>query len=275
MSMSRKPEDGLSQRKAERFRKAFRGYCNAYGATNADVGNALDTHAALRGRWAEEEAPKAVANAMLTMRKLTHRMVRRLVVALLLSEPALDSMEKLAVDPVPDEAIDLLSELGALDRDNAPYPAAFILPRACSALARNLAESGAQAAGIRKRRDELAKGIAKRLLDDVVPMTRAFCDALEHAKAKQASTVNDSLALTLFGDAYTLSRIAPSAWGPEFALLCRERPELALRFGIVVESSDMSEETRKRLSRLKPDPESMRIFENIARAQAPKKRRRP
>ncbi len=248
--------DGFSPREAGRFRRAFREWCDFYGATNSDVGKALNDTEELRpkpkGKAPDGDGQRAVANAMVKSRPLTHRAAIRVLVALLISEPAVDAANKLAKvsvpDPVPDKARNLLVELGALDLNRPANPPVFVLPRGINALARNLADGAAEAAGIRKGRDALAKGIAKRLRRDAPLMARDFCDTLEQhggTFGKRANPLIDRIAFELFGNDYVSARAIPS-WGPAFEVLHRKRPETALGHPIDVRAIERGKATKSR-----------------------------
>jgi hypothetical protein len=231
-------EPVFTSRQAERCRRAFRGWRSFFRATNAKVGEALDAHPALRGRWSEGEGPKAVANSMVTGRKLTHRMARRLIVGLLLTDAARGSerapgkeLARCLFDverKVLGDATALLVELGALPGERMYAVPAFVPPDAIAPLARDLAADASRIVGIGARtRDRLRRAMCASLRSSAPAMARAWCDGVQTKLMQNAEMTHliEDLAEATFGTDYIHPAQMP-AWGPEFAVLDRERPLL-------------------------------------------------
>jgi len=237
----RPTEPGFTAKQASSFRKAFRAWCDFYSSTNEDIGKALDVHENLRGRWSEGAGPKAVANAMLKTRKLTHTTARRLLVGLFLSEPARRSESPSRSNQERSfrfknehsgfcELVGLLIKFGALPLTRLPALRAFIPPVEINRLANDLsAEAVAHVPGISAKMQATLARVLRRYLNLNAPaMASAWCEDVERTSLVRiagAEILIAVLARAAFGKAYVYPSQAPW-WGPEFDLLSRERPKL-------------------------------------------------
>jgi hypothetical protein len=265
--MSRRVESGFNQNQAARFRKEFRRWCDAYGATNDAVGQGLD---ALDERDDEADAASAkvagtkeVANAMMTARKLTHRQARRLVVGLFLSESGRQSELRAKVLKKKDdqraraisdaalacfereraglgELVGLLAKFRALRLARAPELPVFVAPEHVDKLANRLAEAAMRVVGKRNRL-AVASELGKCLRESAPAMARAWCDATRQPELlraarlglTEAGRVTENLTKAIFREAYIYQGEVPSL-SPEFDVLDRERPELTQSLDIPI-----------------------------------------
>lgn len=242
LSMARPFEPGFSARQAKRFRTAFHRCCAYYGATQADVGNALNDaiendRLRFRTLWGNFDGIKFVANAMVKSRRLTHRVARRLVIGLLLSKPAIAESDRVAAvggtDPVPDQAESLLVELGARRLDRPAELPIFLAPRAAEKFAKWIGREAAKEVGVASTlRGRLERGLSKRLRDEAPRMVRAWSDIVldayrqgfESISPRELRAFIESLSQSLLREAY----IYPTQLSadPEFAEFSKARPDL-------------------------------------------------
>lgn len=237
--MSRLPEPALTDEQARLFRKKFRDWRKFYGATNENIGAAIDRYSDDLG--ARGDGTRAVTSALAGSRtRLTHRAVRRLFVALLLSRPArawwkkLHRMDGLLCDPIYEGGMSLLSYLGAISFVRPPAVPVFLPLAAVDELARKctfaLFRRSRLGTEVKERKARL---LARALREEAPEMTRAWCDAAQ----KSIRTSRESFYLhlrayieALAQEAMGLSYIGPAQAPPmdrELVLLDRVRPSLS------------------------------------------------
>jgi len=150
----RRADLGFSDKDGARFRDKFRLWREELGATNADIGAALDAHEELRGRGAEGTGARVVVNALNGSHRLTHEKARRLVVALFLTGSARISERKIDEESPEQckerarhqrheytgyrELVGLLITLKAILVGKSPALPVFIGPTSVEALAQEL-----------------------------------------------------------------------------------------------------------------------------------------
>ncbi len=226
--MSRPREPGMTASQAARFRKSFRRWVSYFGETNATVGDALDAYPELQGNRNEGGGSKAVANAMMTDRRLTHQMARRCAVALFLTASRERDLEDESV--ALNELASILVNCGALRVKRDKEIPALIPPNSIDALARRLAFAPVTGSGIgEKTRKPLYDAIRQCLREYAPAMARSWGDATRQhpiVRREQAEHVVEILTEDAFRDSYLYPSMGPW-WGKEFDLLSRERgPEL-------------------------------------------------
>jgi hypothetical protein len=231
----RPPKSGVNaeSRNAERFRREFRKWRDHCGATNRDVGIALEKH----GLCGTSDGMVCVQNALTPSRKLTHEWARRLVAGLLLSAPARRP------DPMCDEAplvlLPLLVAMGAVRIAPPPPPAIFI---PYSEIASFVAYIDREAA------EEQLLGPKMRAC-----LTKAMTVWLQNAAPRMALAWVNATHKTLGGkfsnERRLLDRIAGKAfginyfdtfgveWEPELEVLLSERPELMSHYAALLFTS--------------------------------------
>lgn len=240
--MPRPREPGFNQRQAAQFRKEFRRLCEAFGATNAIVGDGIDVLDA-HGETGSAKAAgtKEVANAMMIARRLTHRGARRLVVALFISKRARALDLEYAAKGL-GELVGLLAKFGAVHLSRSAHLPIFVSQDKAAELAERLSVEALTVPGVTKQnRADLACALRLYLRDNGPAMARAWCDAAQqpdvlHAARlsfAEAERVTESLTKAVFREAYVYQGEAPP-WGTEFDVLARERPELVIFLEIPV-----------------------------------------
>ncbi len=253
--MTRPVEPGFTASQARVFREKFRACREALRATNADIGTALDKYAAKHAKalGGRGDGTRAVTSALARARvKLTHRTARRLVVGLFLSEPARQSehepkcfkREKGGFN----ELADLLYGFGAW-RDARRELPVFIPLDVADKFAEWLAAAAVEHGnGIGDgKRAVLARALRQSLRAQAPLMARSWCDvALKTRVARKpgAPDVIEGLAQIGFGDRSIPPGRESSSFGPELAVLHRERPELTQ--GMILPQT--SGEDRKRMA---------------------------
>jgi hypothetical protein len=220
----RPPKSGVEaeSRKAARFRREFRKWRDRCGATNRDVGIALEKH----GLCGTSDGMICVQNALTPSRKLTHEWARRLVVGLLLSTPgrSRDAM----TDETPGALLSLLVAVGAVRTEPPALPAVFIPPSEIASLVAYFGREAAKGKVLGpKMRGCLTKAMTVWLQDAAPQMARAWVNATHKA-----------LGGTYSNERRLLDRIAGNAFGtdyfdafgpqqePELELLYSKRPDL-------------------------------------------------
>ncbi len=223
--MSRPQQPRLHERQAARLRRVIACEREAWSLTNERIGVVFEAH-----KWATD-GKKAVENAMLTERKLTHQTARRLAVALLLALPDPSTAPAEGSVRVGDyehalcnELYGLLYHFGAFPR-RGPAPAAFIPDASVPALADYLAAQTTREIGVgAKLRPRIKRALERALRERAPAMARAFCDNVSSGTFFGPEAAKE---LELFArSTYRERHVYPTQQEGdlEFDLLARERP---------------------------------------------------
>lgn len=232
----RPPKPGPTERQATLFRRFFRGVCDKYGVTHSRLGDALDAHSVLRGGWEEGNgnAKKAVDNAMMSGRKLTHVWVRRLVAALMLSKTRAGGYaiadDFVATTEVYAPLLRRLKKIGALHFGPEPIPI-FIALEYIEELADVLAAVAARIPNIgSKQKAAITSAFVSYLRKHAPAMNHAWFNDMihvmgilkyRHSEMGKARDVLGRLSRDVFRDQY-VERSGPSM-PSELAIISEQR----------------------------------------------------
>ncbi|MHB1549593.1 MAG: hypothetical protein ACYCX6_00130 [Vulcanimicrobiaceae bacterium] len=214
---------GFTAAQAARFRRLFRNQRALVGASNRDIGRAINKFR-IAGK---ADGLTVLQNALSPARKLTHRAARIIVAGLFLG----DSVRTTGFFEIKRRQFALSTLGGALYGDRAwdPHPAipAFIPLDAVDSLAARLADG----------RPALRKILSQRLRAEAPAMGRAWCERVRRTPI--AGTTPRILEFIqriegLVRAEFSVSNVEPPelmfSLGPEFGILHRERPDLTQDF---------------------------------------------
>jgi len=209
---------GFTAAQAARFRRIFRNQCAFIGASNMDVGNAVDEF----GLAGKADGLTLLQNALSSTRKLTHRVARIIVAGLFLGDSGrrAERFEK--------QKFALTTLGGALYAYRAwdPHPAipAFIPLEAVDRLAAHLAFG----------RPALRKIVSERLRTDAPAMGQAWCERVRRTPIPGTTPRILEFIELIEGLVRAEFAIEPPelmfSLGREFDILHRERPDLTRHF---------------------------------------------